>query len=83
MYSYTGHVHVRRAHIAHICKSWCLQYCGAADNNSEDEGRGAVLKCLVAANQSLTTSCLSEVQRALASALMLYQPVSLWLNSAM
>lgn len=56
------------------CKADVSKYCGAADNNSEDEGSGAVLKCLVAANQSLTTSCLSEVQRALASALMLYQP---------
>lgn len=57
--------------------SWHLQYCGATQQNSEDDGTGAVLKCLVAANQSLTSSCLSEVQRTVASALLLYQPVSL------
>ncbi len=76
MNTYFVCMHTRRMLL--ICKSCFLQYCGAADHNSEDEGSGAVLKCLVAANQSLTTSCLSEVQRTVASALILYQPVSLW-----
>lgn len=55
--------------------SW-LQYCAAEQENEQDAGTGAVVKCLVANNQSLTTPCLGEVQRLAASALLLYQPVS-------
>ena len=60
-----------------VCTSFCcLQYCAAEQQNAQDDGTGAVVKCLVANNQSLTTSCLGEVQRLAASALLLYQPVS-------
>ena len=53
-----------------------LQYCAAQQENEQEAGTGAVVKCLVANNQSLTTPCLGEVQRLAASALLLYQPVS-------
>lgn len=69
--------------LSSVCNHGCLehllcwlQYCGAEQQNSQDAGTGAVVKCLVANNQSLTTSCLGEVQRLAASALLLYQPVS-------
>ena len=62
--------------VADKCCWFWLQYC-AQQQNSQDEGTGAVVKCLVANNQSLTSSCLGEVQRVAASALLLYQPVSL------
>ena len=54
---------------------WWLQYCAAQQENEQEAGTGAVVKCLVANNQSLTTPCLGEVQRLAASALLLYQPV--------
>lgn len=67
------------ARCSHGClepsRCW-LQYCAAEQENEQDAGTGAVVKCLVANNQSLTTSCLGEVQRLAASALLLYQPVS-------
>lgn len=56
------------------CKADVKEHCAAEQRNSEDAGSGAVVKCLVANNQSLTSSCLSEVQRVAASALLLYQP---------
>lgn len=55
------------------CKNDVYKYCGAAQEGAEDYS-GAVLKCLVANNQSVTTSCLSELRRVAASGLLLYQP---------
>ena len=53
-----------------------MQECAQARGDQED-GSGAILRCLVAANESISTPCLREVQRTVASGLMLYQPVSL------
>lgn len=64
--------HCLRADEHHVL---LLQLCSEA-GNSEDNGSGAVLRCLVAANSTVSSSCLREVQRAVASGLLLYQPVS-------
>lgn len=63
-------------HGLHLIDSLLMQQCAQARNN-QDDGTGAVLKCLVAANDTISSSCLREVQRTAASGLMLYQPVSL------
>lgn len=51
----------------------CGQVCAAA-RSEEDKGTGAILKCLVASVDSLSSNCARETGRAARYALQFYRP---------